>query len=69
MAWLLHFTGEGTKLMSGVHEYIILSEEEKTDDEIKDMVAPGFELNSKTDLDINEPPCSVPYNAMLVPRY
>ena len=63
MAHLLYFRGEGTKLLEGVKEYIVLVDAEKlAKGQIKGHTAPGFELHSdiQIDADISCLPCEEP---------
>ena len=62
---ILHFTGKGEGFMSGITEYIVISD----DDDIptEDWIAPGFELSSSTEL-LQELPCSLPLNTTLIAR-
>ena len=76
MAKLLHFTGEGHGMMSGVQEYIVLVEDDLTDTECEDHAAPGFTLDKAHSVLISNPdgtlddewPCSLPTEDSLVRR-
>lgn len=68
MAWLLHFTGEGYGEMAGVSEYVKIVDDGDALDEEREG-APGFKLASETDLTIDDPPCTIPSNRPLMPRY
>ena len=67
MAHLLYFRGEGTKLLEGVEEYIVLVDaEELAEGEIKGHTAPGFELHS--DIQIDEDISCLPCEETLIRR-
>ena len=63
---ILHFTGEGQGWMKGIEEYVIITDEEEEDSPIEDSRAPGFALESQTE--IEELPCSFPVNTTLIPH-
>jgi len=68
MAWLLHFTGQGYGSMAGVSEYVVIVD---LSEELEDQrePAPGFNLSSETDLEVGDPPTTIPTNRVLAPRY
>lgn len=63
---VLHFVGKGRGFMEGVEEYVIISDEEEKDSPVEDDRAPGFALESQTE--IEELPCSFPLNTILIPQ-
>jgi len=59
---ILHFIGEGKGVMSGIREYIVISDGQEEDEA---HTAPGFKLESVTisrDL-----PTTLPINTTLIP--
>lgn len=63
---VLHFTGEGKGWMKGIEEYVIVTDETVLDSPIEDEIAPGFKLESETE--IEDLPHSFPTETMLVPQ-
>ena len=65
---VLHFSGEGRGFMSGIKEYVIITDDEEKDDEalVQEWIAPGFTLSSNTEIDYL--PLSLPLNTSLVPE-
>ena len=62
---IFHFIGNGEGFMSGIKEYIVISDDPNVPDE--DYEAPGFKLDSVTEL-IQDLPHSLPLNEVLVKR-
>jgi len=67
--YILHFTGKGQKMMAGVSEYIILSEEKYSEEEIKSNTAPGFTLQRQYDTDTDSDVVILPLDRGLIPIY
>jgi len=60
---ILHFMGEGKGMMSGISEYVIITENDEKNEQFK---APGFYLESETEID--DLPTSFPINQNLIPE-
>lgn len=63
---ILHFVGEGQGWMKGIEEYVIITEEDEKESPIEDSKAPGFELESETE--VGELPTSLPLETTLIPH-
>ena len=67
---ILHFSENGVEekgiWMKGVEEYVIVTDEEEEDSSVENDRAPGFALESQTE--IEELPSSFPVNTMLIPQ-
>ncbi len=62
---ILHFAGKGKGFMSGITEYIVISDDD--DIPVEDWIASGFELSSSTKL-LQALPSSLPLNTTLIAR-
>ena len=60
---VLHFQGKGIGWMTGVTEYVTITEED--DVPAEDFCCPGFVLKSETEVDL---PHTLPLETSLVPR-
>lgn len=65
--YILHFSGEGQAFMSGVSEYLYLTEDPPTEEEKEP--APGFELTQVYDTDTDNDYCSLPLNRVLISHF
>ena len=62
---VLHFMGKGKGWMEGIEEYVIVTDETVVDSPIEDEIAPGFKLESETE--IEDLPSSFPTETTLIP--
>jgi hypothetical protein len=66
--YILHYTGKGIRMMAGISEYVILSEEEYSKEKIEDSTAPGFALEKQYDTDIDLDLSNLPLDRALHAR-
>jgi hypothetical protein len=60
--FVLHFVGKGYGMNDGVTEMLLCVDGEPTEEDKEP--APGFELESVTETDIDDPPSSFPFDTL-----